>query len=232
MIRSIRTIAVVALSTLAFAACGGGTKPAEAPETMPTAEPPPTPGADAATSMAAPSTATAAQAKDEMPAASKVEPLTDEQIAAITDAANTTEIDQANLAESKSKDPAVKKFAAMMIMHHGAAKTKQAKLKLKTAESSTSTAMAADAASTMDSLKVDKGKDFDKAYIAAQIDGHQKVLDAINDKLLPNVKRSDLKAYIEGIKPTVEAHLKEAKQLQESFDSKSSSVQMGPKHAG
>ena len=79
---------------------------------------------------------------------------------------------------------------------------------------------------------MDKGKDFDKAYIAAQIDGHQKVLDTINGKLLPNVKNADLKAYLDEIKPRVEQHLKEAKQLQESFDSKSSTADVGPKHAG
>ena len=232
MIRSVRTIAIVAfssLSSLAFVACGGDSKPAEAPETMPSAEPPPTsmPQTDAGTSMTPP--ATDATAKADAVDAPKADPLTDEQIAAITDAANTGEIDQAKLAESKSKDPSVKKFAAMMISMHGAAKMKQAKLKMKTAESATSTAMAADAASTMDTLKMDKGKDFDKAYIAAQVDGHQKVLDTINAKLLPNVKNAELKAYLDEIKPRVEQHLKEAKQLQESYDSRSSTADVGPK---
>ena len=46
---------------------------------------------------------------------------------------------------------------------------------------------------------------------------------------MPNVKIADLKAYLEEIKPRVEQHLKEAKQLQESFDSKSSSADVGPK---
>jgi putative membrane protein len=232
MILSTRTIAILALSTLAFVACGGDSKPAEAPESMPSAEPPPTPmpETDAGTSMAPPA-ADSADAKADA-TAPKVASLTDEQIAAITDAANTSEIDQAKLAEAKSKDPAVKKFAAMMILHHSQAKAKQAKLKLKPAESATSTAMAADAASTLDTLKTDKGKDFDKAYIAAQIEGHQKVLDTINSKLLPNVKSPELKAYLDNMKPTVETHLKDAKQLQENFDSKSSSMDVGVKHAG
>jgi putative membrane protein len=234
MIRSTRTVAVLALSTFALIHCGGDKKPADSPETMPSAEPPSeaTPAdADAGTTMNAPAV-DSAQAKAADAAPAKSEPLNDQQIAAITDAANTAEIEQAKLAESKSKDAGVKRFAAMMIMHHGAAKQKQAKLKLKPEESSTSTALKSDAASTLDALKTDKGKDFDKAYIAAQIDGHQKVLDTINDELLPNVKNAELKAYLDEIKPRVEQHLKEAKQLQESFDSKSSSTAVPSKHAG
>jgi putative membrane protein len=232
MIRSTRTVAVLALSALAFIQCGGDQKTPETPETMPSAEPPaPASDTDAGTSMSAAPAAASAQAKadDEAAAPPKVETLSDEQIAAITDVANTAEIAQAKLAEGKSKDAGVKRFAAMMIAHHGAAKQKQAKLKIKPAESSVSTGLQADAASTLDALKTDKGKDFDKAYIAAQVDGHQKVLDTINDKLLPNVKNADLKAYLDEIKPRVEQHLKEAKQLQESFDSKSSTADVGPK---
>ena len=232
MIRATRTVAVLALSALAFIQCGGDQKTPETPETMPSAEPPaPAPDTDAGTSSnaAAAIASTQAKADDEAAAPPKVEPLSDEQIAAVTDAANTAEIEQAKLAESKSKDAGVKRFAAMMIAHHGAAKQKQAKLKIKPAESAVSTGLQADAASTLDALKTDKGKDFDKAYIAAQVDAHQKVLDTINDKLLPSVKNADLKAYLDEIKPRVEQHLKEAKQLQENFDSKSSTADVGPK---
>lgn len=238
MIRSMRTVAVVALSALAFIQCGGDQKTPETPETMPSAEPP-SPlleTGDAGTAMKAPpADTTQAKANEEETALAKSQPksdsLSDDQIAAITEAANTAEIEQAKLAESKSKDAGVKRFAAMMIAHHGAAKQKQAKLKIKTAESSTSTALKTDAASTLDALKNDKGKDFDRAYIAAQVDGHQKVLDTLNDKLLPSVKNAELKAYLEEIKPRVEQHLKEARTLQESFDGKRSSTGVANKHA-
>ena len=106
---------------------------------------------------------------------------------------------------------------------------KQAALKLKTEESGVSTAFQSDADATRDALNVGTGGDFDKAYIAAQIKGHQQVLDTINDKLLPNVKDERLKAYLLEIKPTVEQHLRQAKQLQESVDSKSSSTTLGTK---
>lgn len=218
-------VAAALLSGIAFVHCGGDQKTAESPaEVMPSAEPPQPAEAEAATTRAAPSASASAYVDPPPPPAPKVEPLTDEQIAAITDAANTAEIAQAKLAQTKSKDAAIKQFATMMISHHGEAKQKQAKLQLKPAESGISTAMQVDADSTMNALKAGNGKDFDQAYVTAQVDGHQKVLDTINDKLLPNVKSPELKAYLEELKPRVEAHLKQAKVLQQSLDSKRSSV--------
>jgi putative membrane protein len=228
-------LAFAVLAGLALVQCGGEQKSAGSPaEIMPSAEPPQPEEADAATTRAAPSTSdsAAAEAQASAPPAPKIDPLSDEQIAAITEAANTTEIAQAKLAQSKSKDASIKQFAAMMISHHGEAKKKQAKLKLKLAESGVSTAMQVDADSTMNALKADSGKDFDQAYITAQVDGHQKVLDTINDKLLPNVKSADLKAYLDELKPRVEEHLKQAEVLQQSFDSKHSSLPTTPKHSG
>ena len=238
MIRLLRTGAVVALTALALVHCGGDQKPADAP-TMPSAEPPPEPmpetDAGAATSTNPQSTDTA-QAKGETPAAAApdapAEPLSDQQIAAITDAANTAEIAQAKLAQSKSKDADVKRFAAMMVKHHGDAKQKQAKLKLKPAESSISTALESDAASTYNTLKGDKGSDFDKAYITAQVEEHQKVLDTINQKLLPNVKNPNLKALLDEMKPRVEEHLTQAKKMQVNFDAKDKSAGMESSSAG
>jgi len=119
-----------------------------------------------------------------------------------------------------------------MIAHHGEAKQKQAQLKLKTEASGVSTAMDADAGATLNALETESGKEFDKAYISAQVTGHQKVLDTINDQLLPNVKDAKLKAYLEEIKPKVAQHLKKAKQLQEGLERKSSSTAVAPKHAG
>jgi putative membrane protein len=119
-----------------------------------------------------------------------------------------------------------------MIVHHGDAKKKQAKLKLKTEESGVSTAMNADAGATLDVLNTATGKNFDESYVRSQVSAHQKVLDTINDKLLTNAKDANLKAYLEELKPKVEDHLKQAKQLQQSLDSKSSSAGPGSKPAG
>lgn len=239
--KALRTSAVLALSGLVLIHCGGDQKNAETPDNaIPSAEPPPASEADAATTRNAPSAteaAASAQAAPEPAAASTPatpapEPLSDEQIAAVTEAANSAEIAQAKIAQTKSKDAGVKRFAAMMITHHSEAKQKQAKLKLKPQESGVSTTLQADAASTLNALKADQGKDFDKVYVTAQVDEHQKVLDTINDKLLPNAKNAELKAYLEEVKSKVEQHLGEAKKLQQNLDSKSASGSTTDQHAG
>lgn len=230
------TSAAIALSGLLFIQCGGDQKSADSPvETMPSAAPPPAAEAEAATTR--PSTPQSAEpaavaAADKTAAPAAPEPLTDEQIAGITDAANTAEIAQAKLAQTKSKDANVKKFAAMMVTHHGEAKQKQAKLKLKAADSGPLTALQADAASMLNTLKSSTGKDFDHAYVAGQVDEHQKVLDTITGKLLPNAKNADLKAYLEEVRTRVEQHLTEAKQLQQSLDSTTSTVGAGAAAGG
>jgi putative membrane protein len=141
-------------------------------------------------------------------------PLTDEQIAAITNDANSAEIDQAKIAEQKAKDPRVKSFASMMVKHHTEAKNKQAKLGLKTASSPASEKMEKDAADTLSALKSASGAAFDIAYMSAQVDEHQKVADTIDHELMPSAKNADLRAYLAEIKPTVESHLKHAKDIQ------------------
>ncbi len=228
---TLRTPALIAAAGLLALNCGGEQKTPETQESAATLSPldpaprintaaarTPSPNAEASDATAASSQPEQADA----PATPKADPLSDEQIAAITDAVNSAEIAQAKVAQTKSKDTGVKRFAAMMISHHGDAKRKQAKLKLKMEDSGTATAMKANAENTLSTLKASAAKDFDRAYVAAQIDGHQQVLDAINQQLLPNAKSPELKAYLEEIKPTVEQHLKEATELQQAVDAKTS----------
>jgi putative membrane protein len=201
--------------------CGGSEQPAAAPEPAPTlapAELPPAPtsGPDAGT----PPDSASAVNDATKPAAGKPDTLNDEQIAAITDAANTAEVEEGKLARLKSKDTAVQKFAARMIAAHEEAKKNQDKLKLPTAESALGNTLGTEAASTMSMLKSSESKDFDRAYVDAQVRAHQKLLDALNDQLLPNVKNPDLKAYLSQIQPHVARHLKEAQELQHELPSK------------
>ncbi|MFZ5892498.1 MAG: DUF4142 domain-containing protein [Myxococcota bacterium] len=137
--------------------------------------------------------------------------LSDAQIGAITEGANSAEIEQAKLARSKSKNQKVLQFAAMMITHHSEAQKKQAKLKLTTAESPLSAQMTADANQILTSLKDKTGMDFDRAYMQAQVEQHQTLLETLNTRLLPSVSSPELKAYLTEIKTRVEQHLESAR---------------------
>ena len=57
-----------------------------------------------------------------------------------------------------------------------------------------------------------EGKNFDKAYVDAMIDGHKKTLDLM-DKEAKDGKDADLKAFAEKTAPTVKMHLEAIKRI-------------------
>ncbi len=155
------------------------------------------------------------------PSAEAMGTLTDEQIVEITHTANAGEIEQARLAQTKAKDGRVKRLAAMMIKDHSDADMKGMKLAKKASltpsDSPTSTSLKSDAESNTASLKTQTGADFDKAYVDTQVKEHQAVLDMIDEKLSPNAKNADLKAYLTDVRAAVAMHLQHAKDLQSAM---------------
>lgn len=91
-------------------------------------------------------------------------------------------------------------------------------VKLKAAAGSASPAIVPNAAltseqqATLDSLKAKSGADFDAAYIAAQVDGHQKTLDALKAYSATGDVPA-LKTFATTLVPIVTAHLNMAKGL-------------------
>ena len=73
--------------------------------------------------------------------------------------------------------------------------------------------LSAEQQASLDSLKGLKGTDFDKAYATAQVDAHQKALDALNGYAASG-DNAALKDFAKGLIPTVTAHLNMAKALQ------------------
>jgi putative membrane protein len=189
-------------------------EPTPTTENTATATPPAEPFAEASTTTTAtPDSATTAPAAETSPPAApaaSAEALTDEQIAAVTSLANNAEIEQAKLARARSKNEQVLQFAGMMIAHHGEAQRKQDALSLGSGESTLSRDMIVESSETMRLLKEKQGAEFDRAYMQAQVQAHQKVLDAIDQKLLPSAKRADLKAHLETLRPRIKQHLEQA----------------------
>ena len=212
----------IACSGVAFA-CGSSQPPAATAEEVREGEAlppaPPVPAAPASTnSPTAPTVpdGAAAATGPKAPEPAK-DPLSDGQLARISELVNTAEVEQAKVAQSRSKSPAVKKFAAMMSKHHGQALVEQAKLVKKlgitAADSSIAAALDADAKKTLETLKKADSAGFDKAYVQAQIDGHQKVLDVL-DKHAPSTATAEVADILARARAFVEQHLKEAQALQ------------------
>jgi putative membrane protein len=105
----------------------------------------------------------------------------------------------------------------MMIKHHGDAQKKQdklvKKLGLTSEESPLLSELQTGARTTTDQLQTATGTDFDVAYVNAQVQAHQQVLDAIDNRLMPSATDADLKAMLTELRPTIESHLEEARKL-------------------
>jgi putative membrane protein len=122
----------------------------------------------------------------------------------------------------------VKNFAAMMISHHSQAKEQQSellrRLNVNPVENPKSAAVRNESARTIESLKGTSGTEFDRAYIDVQVNEHQHVLDAIDNELLPNAKNADLRAELLDLRPRVQAHLTEARDIQQELASRGANI--------
>ena len=146
---------------------------------------------------------------------------TDGQILAFAHAANRGEIEEAKIAQHKASNPAVKKFAALMIADHSKmdadGKALAAKLSI-TPDTSKSdvTDLMKDAQGDIKDLQSKKaGKDFDEDYIGKQVDTHQKVLDKLNDAV-QSAKAPELKTDLNESIAKVQGHLTQAKAIKDN----------------
>lgn len=145
----------------------------------------------------------------------------DAQIAEIVVVANNTDINNAKLAKSISKNKEVKDFAQEMITDHTNANKKTAalahKLKIKPEESADSKELKTEGKETLLKLKRLNGAEFDQAYIENEVALHQKVLDALDNTLIPNAKNADLKNLLTTTRSVIANHLEHAKKVQASL---------------
>ncbi|MDQ1158243.1 putative membrane protein [Sphingomonas sp. SORGH_AS 950] len=128
-------------------------------------------------------------------------------------ASDAFEIESSKLALTNGSSASVKSYARKMIEAHTAS---TAKLKATTATLSPALtpdpALNAEQQQTIDQLKSLNGAAFDQAYIAAQAAGHQQTLDALKAYAATG-DVPQLKAFANGLIPTVAAHLNMVKGL-------------------
>lgn len=138
----------------------------------------------------------------------------DGQITKIVDTVNSGEVKMAEYAIKTTKNAEVKKFAEHMITDHTMNTKRTDALPIVQADSPKSMALKKDNESAMDKLKKLKGSEFDKAYVADQLKGHEAVLKELKTSLIPNAKNKDLKAHLEATAEKVQTHIEHAKALQ------------------
>ena len=149
-----------------------------------------------------------------------VESLRDGQILKIVDLANTGEVEQAQLAKTRASNPQVKQFAAMMVKDHSQANQKAMKLAkaagVTEEESPVAAKLELKSSQTFDTLTAVSPSGFDAAYMNAQVEQHQAVLNILSNDLIPNATNPQLKTELEATRTVVQRHLGHALQVQET----------------
>jgi putative membrane protein len=146
---------------------------------------------------------------------------TDGQIVQILATVDSGEIEQAQLATSRAASPQVRQFASEMIDQHTQAKQQGAQLaaqaNLSLAGSKQSDELHAKGAQTKQDLMNSEPAAFDDAYMKAQVNQHQEVLDLIDNKLVPAASNPDLRTHLTAARSMVHHHLMEAQQIEGSL---------------
>ena len=126
-----------------------------------------------------------------------------------------TEVEAGKLALEKSSSADVKTFAQHMITDHGKANQELAalakKLDIEVPDDATLTDKAKKAILEM------RDESFDKAYANNQVAAHEKTVELFK-KEAASSDNAELKAFATKTLPTLEAHLKMAKELQAKHD--------------
>lgn len=115
------------------------------------------------------------------------------------------EVKLSELAMQKSGNADVKSFATMMVKDHGEANKKLMALAA-TKNITLPTDLDEDHQKLWNDLNGKSGMDFDKAYVDAMVDGHEKAVKLLQDEV-KDAKDADLKMFAQEVLPTVEGHL-------------------------
>jgi len=148
---------------------------------------------------------------------------TDGQIASIVSTANTGEVAQAQVALSKAEDAQVRDYAQHMITEHTAAEQRLTQLLtaagITPQPSQVSTSLKADSDRVVQQLTATAaGPNFDSVYIQSQIAVHQKVLDLVDDELIPSAQNSTLQDELQATSDAVSKHLEDAEDIADTLD--------------
>ncbi|PWT72965.1 MAG: hypothetical protein C5B59_14535 [Bacteroidetes bacterium] len=149
--------------------------------------------------------------------------LSDPEVANVAVVANQIDIAYAKIAKEKSKNADILQFAQTMENDHKAvidqAVALVKKLNVMPSHSDMSKKLLADAEETKKMLNGKSGDDFNKAYIDNEVSYHKVVIDAVQNKLIPDAENPELKNLLEQVLTTLKTHLEHAEMVQKSLHS-------------
>jgi putative membrane protein len=145
---------------------------------------------------------------------------TDPNIVALLDEANMADSAAGSIAATKGTASDVREFARRMMRDHhqlraqGAALAKKLNVTPAAPSDDPVMPMAQDETNTLNSTA--KGKDFDKAYIDAEVNAHKAVL-GLATKAAGQTQNTELKNLIQKAAPVIQGHLTKAEAIQKTL---------------
>jgi putative membrane protein len=153
-------------------------------------------------------------------AADKVDktPITDQDFVAKTGAGNLGEISLAKLAETNASSEDVKDFARRMIRDHKADNEKLMGV-AKAANALVPTELDKEAQAMEDKLSSLEGADFDKAYMKAMVEDHEKDVNLF-EAASKSATDPGVRSFAGDLLPTLQEHLKMARTINDKISGK------------
>lgn len=147
--------------------------------------------------------------------------LTDAEIASVAVVANQNDIGYAAIAEKRSKNAEILKFAQTMSSDHKAVISQAValvqKLKVTPRDNAVSKKLVADAAKEKKVLEAAAEKNFDKTYIDNEVAYHKAVISTVEGVLIPQAQNAELKDLLQKVVPTLKTHLAHAEMVQSNL---------------
>lgn len=144
---------------------------------------------------------------------------TDANIVALLDEANMADSSAGSIASTKGTAASVRDFGKQMMRDHhqlrsqGEALAKKLSITPAAPSDDPVMPMAQDETNTLNTTA--KGKDFDKAYIDAEVNAHKAVLD-LATKAAQQTQNTELKNLIQKAAPIIRGHLVKAESIQKA----------------
>lgn len=150
--------------------------------------------------------------------AGKSQPVTDPQFVLKASEDGLAEVNHGLLAAQRASSPEVKQFAQRMVKDHEKANKELLDL-ANTKGFKVASDMGAKHQAMQDRLTKLSGADFDRHYMQHMVDGHEKTV-ALFKAETKSGKDEGLRAFAGKVLPTIEDHLKMAKQIQGKLQAK------------
>jgi putative membrane protein len=180
---------------------------------------------DRSESVATTDTTTAAAAGEAVPSADSVggnlTTMSDANLVSVLETANAGEVEYSQVAVERATDSRVREYAQMMVREHGSMRDSVAGLAQRLGVTAVAPEKVNDLRENLrgdlEDLRAKNGADFDKEFMAEQVDMHQETLDLLED-LDDDTNTADLQRAIEAAKVKVRAHLERAKEIKDAID--------------